>query len=270
MSKRATQSTPEPGQARALPHLGTYTRTLPVTLARMYENALDWEHLPHLHSGSFKAIACRSEGEWGWHCDAVLPNDAPVELELRLDREHQRWITRTLSGLGAGSEIWSYVFERPEGGLRVVVDFFVPDVPEAAREQMFAYYTQLYAGLYEEDVSMMLGRQEALESSPARDTRLELGTVAEVEARLPFRFELGGRAYRLVKDQGDLIAHAALCPHMLGPLVEADVVDGTVTCPWHGYRFDIRSGAAVTGQSCKLASAPHVRIDAAGLVVAEI
>ena len=35
---------------RRLTHVGTYKRTLPVSLDRMYENALDWEHLPYVHS----------------------------------------------------------------------------------------------------------------------------------------------------------------------------------------------------------------------------
>ena len=36
-------------------HVGSYRRRLPVSLVRMYENALDWEHLPHLHESSFSA-----------------------------------------------------------------------------------------------------------------------------------------------------------------------------------------------------------------------
>ena len=42
---------PQPGSV--VPHVGTYRRVLPVNLERMFENALDWEHLPHLHSSSF-------------------------------------------------------------------------------------------------------------------------------------------------------------------------------------------------------------------------
>ena len=252
----------------ALPHLGTYARDLPVTLDRMFENALDWEHLPHLHSGSFKAITCRSAGDWGWHCDAVLPNDAPVELELRLDREHQRWITRTLPGLGAGSEVWSYVFARDGGGLRVVVDFFVPDVPEDARAQMLAYYHQLYAGLYDEDVDMMTGRQLALEAKRSTQVRVSLGMLEDVRANLPILFELGGKQFRLIEHEDAFIAHAATCPHMLGPLDAVSVVDGAVTCPWHGYVFDVKTGLERTGQACKLARAPDVQVSDTGEIVA--
>ena len=256
--------------ARALPHLGSYVRNLPVSLERMFENAIDWEHLPHLHADSFKAISCRDAGDWGWHCDAVLPNDETIELELRLDREHQRWITRTLSGIGEGTEIWTYVFARPEGGIRVVVDFFMPDIPAEAREQMLAYYRQLYAGLYDEDEEMMTGRQSALEAKPSKADEITLGMVSEVKAKLPLRFELGGKHYRLIEDEGELIAHAALCPHMLGPLDGSDVIGGAVRCPWHGYEFDIRTGVERGGRACRLATSPLIDIDDSGQLIATL
>ena len=47
-------------------HVGSYRRRLPVNLVRMYENALDWEHLPHLHGVSFSALELLDAGAWGW------------------------------------------------------------------------------------------------------------------------------------------------------------------------------------------------------------
>lgn len=55
-----------------VPHVGQYQRRMPVSLARMYENALDWEHLPWLHSSSFTAIECIESGDWGWRAWATL------------------------------------------------------------------------------------------------------------------------------------------------------------------------------------------------------
>jgi hypothetical protein len=40
---------------RRVPHAGTYRRELPVSIERIYENAIDWEHLPYLHHNSFSA-----------------------------------------------------------------------------------------------------------------------------------------------------------------------------------------------------------------------
>lgn len=43
---------------------------------------------------------------------------------------------------------------------------------------------------------------------------------------------------------GGFFALNWVCPHMGGPL-GAGVLDGyTIRCPWHGWTFDIRTGAA--------------------------
>ena len=74
-------------------------------------------------------------------------------------------------------------------------------------------------------------------------------------------FELGGQRFRLVDCEGELVAHSVICPHSLGPLDEAAVEDGIVLCPWHGYRFDVRSGRACDHAGMRLARAPRVEVD---------
>jgi hypothetical protein len=46
--------------------VATYRRTIGASAERVWENVLDWEHLPWLHSGSFSDIVCNGAGEWGW------------------------------------------------------------------------------------------------------------------------------------------------------------------------------------------------------------
>lgn len=50
-------------------------------------------------------------------------------------------------------------------------------------------------------------------------------------------FHRGGQFFALHND----------CPHMGGPLCKGELENSTVTCPWHGWQFDISSGACVTG-----------------------
>ena len=45
-----------------LHYLGNYLRRIPSNLARMIENAHDWEHLPFVHPSSFAAIASVETG----------------------------------------------------------------------------------------------------------------------------------------------------------------------------------------------------------------
>lgn len=243
-----------------LPHVGTYRRVLPVNLVRMYENALDWEHLPYVHESSFRSIECLAAGPWGWRARTVGSAGDENEIELRLDRACRRWITRTLSGRNQGAEIWTHAFPIEPERVDIVVDFFVPGVAPDAREKVGRAYADLYSRLYDEDVAMMVERQQQLdrrlERSRAEDREVDLGPRAELS--LPNRVEVAGRAYVLNESGGELVVYPALCPHQLGPLTDVKIIDGTVICPWHGYGFDVRTGDCTTGQTCRFAEVPEI------------
>jgi nitrite reductase (NADH) small subunit len=51
-----------------------------------------------------------------------------------------------------------------------------------------------------------------------------------------------GREIALFNIQGQICALENICPHMGGPLGEGDLEGCVVTCPWHGWEFDVRSG----------------------------
>ncbi|MEO0402136.1 MAG: Rieske 2Fe-2S domain-containing protein [Pseudomonadota bacterium] len=42
--------------------------------------------------------------------------------------------------------------------------------------------------------------------------------------------------------EGQLSAIANACAHQNGPLGEGKIIDCLVTCPWHGFQYDVRSG----------------------------
>lgn len=226
-------------------HVGTYSRVLPVSLERMFENALDWEHLPWLHRSSFTAISCEDAGPWGWRASVVNARGQTSLLELRLYTRQRRWVTRTLDGQGAGAEIWTYVIERGPLEIEVVIDFFVPGVSEADRAKVGAAYARVYQTLYDEDVSMMQGRHRLLKQ---RVLPLKADSPAEclgVRADLSFPLEtsFAGRPVIVWAVDGTFHVTAARCPHYGADLVRGTREGFTVTCPWHGYRFNLSSGA---------------------------
>lgn len=243
-----------------LPHVGTYRRVLPVSLTRMYENALDWEHLPHVHSSSFSSIDALEVGPWGWRARTVAADGEESIIELRLDRACRRWITRTLEGRNQGAEIWTHAFAVEPVRVDIVVDFFVPGVAPEHRQKVGKVYAGLYARLYDEDVAMMVERQRQLdrriERAEAAGREVVLGPRADLT--LPSPVEVGGRSFVVNESEGELVVYPALCPHQLGPLGDAELSDGAVTCPWHGYRFDVRSGDCLTGQTCRFAEVPVI------------
>lgn len=255
---------------RKVPHVGSYRRELPVSLERLYENAIDWEHLPYLHRSSFSMIDCDEADEWGFRArvwSQPFDQRRSFMIELRLDRDLRRWITRTLDGPGTGTEIWTHAFTLGDRKTLVVVDFFVPGVSQTRAPELADFYTRLYARLYDEDVSMMTERQtqlDAAKSGTLRREPLELGTLDEVLRALPIIVESAGRKYRIVEVAGQIVAHSTVCPHRLGPLGDCKVEGTMIECPWHGYRFDIRTGECVKGARMSLAPAPRVQVGSRG------
>ncbi len=255
---------------RAVPYIGTYRRELPVNVERLYENAIDWEHLPYLHRSSFARVECVEAGEWGFRARMwAQPYDEGrmFVIELKLDRDCRRWISSTLEGPGQGSEVWTHAFPVGERETHIVVDFFVPGITPERAPEVFSFYKNLYARLYDEDVTMMAGRQAQLDAIKNRTpawspSRRVVGPLEHVRLRLPMTIEERGRRFRIVELDGKLIAHATVCPHKLGPLGTTTVTNGVIECPWHGFRFDIVTGKCVSGHNCSLAPAPQIVVDA--------
>jgi len=251
-----------------LPHAGTYRRVLPVSLERLYENALDWEHLPHVHGASFAGIRSLAVGPAGWRAAVTAADGRESVLELALERDHRRWITRVADGFGAGAEIWTHAFLVDPARVDIVVDFFVPGLAATDRLRVGESYARLYARLYDEDVAMMTERQRQLDRrlERARDAERTLVLGLRNELALPLDITVGGREFVLADVEGTLVAFPRQCPHQLGPLSAAGLRGRVVKCPWHGDRFDVLTGANLSGRCTKLAHLPEVRVDGYGRV----
>jgi nitrite reductase/ring-hydroxylating ferredoxin subunit len=63
-----------------------------------------------------------------------------------------------------------------------------------------------------------------------------------------------------VESGGSLRCHAVVCPHRLGPLRDAEVADGRIRCPWHGYEFDLVTGACRQDRQLRLPKPPRVEV----------
>ena len=146
----------------------------------------------------------------------------------------------------------------------VSVEFHVPETRSQRLAQIGKTYAANYERLWDQDEAMMRGRERMLaatKSAFAGPAELDLGRAAAVRAQLPLLFGLAGRPFRLMELNGALIAHSTVCPHWLGPLGDAPVEVGTVRCPWHGYRFDVVSGACIGRPALKLDTAPAIRVE---------
>jgi nitrite reductase/ring-hydroxylating ferredoxin subunit len=57
--------------------------------------------------------------------------------------------------------------------------------------------------------------------------------------------QVDGRDLVLVNADGELYALDNRCPHLGGPLNRGRIEGRVVICPWHGWRWDAKSGRAV-------------------------
>jgi hypothetical protein len=124
------------------------------SLERIWENVLDWEHLPWLHRESFSRIECLEEGPSGWRAKVGLaPEQTGQEilLELALERPALRYVARTLEGPGRGTEIWTRLRPVAADRTQIEVEFLLPGIPPARRDALGRAYRQLYTLLWDQD-----------------------------------------------------------------------------------------------------------------------
>ena len=76
--------------------------------------------------------------------------------------------------------------------------------------------------------------------APTRWHRIELeGDRALVE--------IDGEAIAVFASEGRLHAVANACPHEGNPLLEGELLGDSLTCAYHGWRFDLDTGACLFG-----------------------
>ena len=78
---------------------------------------------------------------------------------------------------------------------------------------------------------------------------VRIGRAEDVPLFEGRRVTVGGRRIAVFRLADRFAAIDADCPHAGGPLSDGIVADACVTCPLHGWRFDLRTGLAVDGGS---------------------
>ncbi len=75
--------------------------------------------------------------------------------------------------------------------------------------------------------------------------------------------EVDDRLVVLIHAAGHFYALADVCTHDGGPLSDGplDATDGTIACPRHGAKFDVKTGAAVTMPATKSTVAHEVKVE---------
>ncbi len=75
---------------------------------------------------------------------------------------------------------------------------------------------------------------------------IKVATKSEIAPGTSKCVEANGKGIALFNVDGNFQALDDTCPHRGGPLSEGFVEEGVVTCPWHGWQFQLANGECLT------------------------
>lgn len=112
----------------------------------------------------------------------------------------------------------------------------------------------------------------------------DLGPLADFEDGVVRRVELDGRGLAVVRKGEELFALRDICPHQGARLSNGRLggkslacqpgdeigygqLGEILTCPWHGWEFDVRSGCSLVDPENKRVASYLVRVEGDRVVV---
>ena len=78
---------------------------------------------------------------------------------------------------------------------------------------------------------------------------IRIAAAAEIPEGAGGEFVAGERIVALFNVGGTFHALDGICPHQGGPLGKGALTGCIVTCPWHGFQFDVTTGQHQTSRS---------------------
>jgi|SRR5215470_11062093 len=79
----------------------------------------------------------------------------------------------------------------------------------------------------------------------AKVSEIPVGSIKELQ--------IGGNSVALANVGGTFYAISNTCLHRGGPLGQGQLEGTVVTCPWHGWQFDVTTGRAVMNPNARVA-----------------
>ena len=90
---------------------------------------------------------------------------------------------------------------------------------------------------------------------------VKVAETKDIQASQMIAVEVNGEKVCLSNVKGKYYAIGNVCTHMGGPLAEGKLDDFIVQCPWHGSRFDTRSGEVVRPPAMRPELTYEVRVE---------
>lgn len=82
---------------------------------------------------------------------------------------------------------------------------------------------------------------------------VKVASLSQLEAGSCMTIDVGGKALALFNVDGTVYALDNTCLHRGGPLGEGMLEGDVVTCPWHMWQYNVRTGENVRNSAIKVA-----------------
>jgi nitrite reductase/ring-hydroxylating ferredoxin subunit len=93
-----------------------------------------------------------------------------------------------------------------------------------------------------------------------------IAAVSEIPPGSGKVVELDGNSIAVWNLGGNFHAFQNVCPHRGGPVGEGEIEGNTITCPWHGWSFDVTTGLSPVNPNAKL-TRYEVQVDGSDIKV---
>lgn len=169
----------------------------------------------------------------------LLGMAALVILLLLAATSHDFWLE------WLGPRTWKWLHMSVYLAYALVIGHVVLGAVQAGRGDAYTYLLGggfvLVAGLH-----LIAGiRENNRGELPANEPWVDAVAVSDLEdgrgVTVPLR---NGQSVAVFRDGDKLWALSNVCAHQQGPLGEGRIIDGCVTCPWHGHQFRPEDGQA--------------------------
>lgn len=87
-------------------------------------------------------------------------------------------------------------------------------------------------------------RERRKDSEPSGAALIDAGEFATIPNHRARVISTGTERIAVFRQDERVFALSNVCRHQNGPLGEGRIVDGCVTCPWHGYQYDPATGCS--------------------------
>lgn len=71
---------------------------------------------------------------------------------------------------------------------------------------------------------------------------VKVGSLSQLPPGGIMEVTVGDESYAICNTNGEVHALYGICPHAGGPLAQGTLHENQITCPWHAWQFDCRTG----------------------------